>query len=181
MRQTACLCLAAAHAGTGHAPVRCPLLSCPPKSCSRSVGMTHSSLGTGPSTRLLVMCMLVVMPFLVPSPLSPQPAAAPRKGLGVGCQSASRRCAPLHGARCVRDLQVPVCLPLLLPRQCIWYQFPSDSWPQGSHAPAGTELAGGVGHVQVCRAACQLALRTFMLSRNATSLLSACMHEQPRL
>lgn len=56
----------------------------------------------------------------------------------------------------------------------MWYQFPSDSWPQGSHEPAGTELAGGVGHIQVCRAAAQLTLRTFMLSRNATSLLSAC-------
>lgn len=54
-------------------PVRCPLLSWPPKSCSRSVGMMHSSLGTGPSTEELVMCMLVVMPLMVPSPLSPQP------------------------------------------------------------------------------------------------------------
>lgn len=55
-------------------------MSCPPKSCSLRVGMMHNSFGTGPSTRLLVMCMLVEMPSLVPSPLSPQPAGSIKGG-----------------------------------------------------------------------------------------------------
>jgi len=42
----------------------------------------QSSLGTGPSTSELVMCMLVVMPLTVPSPLSPQPAG-PWQGVYV--------------------------------------------------------------------------------------------------
>lgn len=50
--------------------------------------------------------------------------------------------------------------------------------PQGSQAPAGAELAAGVGHFQVCRAAAQLGLRLVMASRNATSLLSAGQGKQ---
>jgi hypothetical protein len=47
----------------------------------------HNSFGTGPSTRLLVMCMLVEMPSLVPSPLSPQPAGSIKGGGGEGVSS----------------------------------------------------------------------------------------------
>lgn len=47
----------------------------------------QSSLGTGPSTSELVMCMLVVMPLMVPSPLSPQPAGQGQGYVGAQCSA----------------------------------------------------------------------------------------------